>query len=763
MSDHLVEPLSHTIRRSNSEIVEASSCVSRCCRIFRRPATVTEPDYRNRSISLTPAVSTALRGPLLQELPVDRSGQLEPETRHVEKQDDSYESAPKFVEGNPLPSSEPILLAKGDLVQVWSKSKSRWFDDGVVTVVASKEGVHEGYRVKAGSVMVRFSDGILHRWCTQEQVKEILRRPPFMWVPIRKGDALPHRVVSAGSTKTDAENYVARNQQGEAGKLTIADGHGPRRAWGIWTHTDGRTEDGDVLVLAPGFTSQWVKFSRAAVLPDGAVFVGSAEKSGNTYVGRNKQGEAGKVTLENHVSPKKTETDSTSPTVPDVLKVEAIHCHHGGRSYHGEILVIRETSIELEVDVISATDLTEAELRFHNTVKALVNAPDMQPFVKITVQGVSWTSGWRVGTSAEDSVTGRASFLRRDLPKSTSFSCEFGERTHFAVGSDAEELEFDAEVYDRYTDTLDSFSVRSEPLVGDATLKVDLRREDEELHTLELKRKSKPRGKLNLRVRVTRHSQTRSLAAREVTYCPSTFTVTGTQVALPDVYEKLSPRVAAEGRHRPTVSTVCLDALAGKSGGIVLIILDSEKYPAFEPMDGGLSTELSRCVVGNIVEEQEKFVDLLAMSSTSYTVQSWELSELQALSQMAPPDMTNQVSGLTSRLDGQPKGGAWILSSRGTILATGAKLTIGSEGVYRYIRPTGSDAYPGFSAATFAAYWMGREHVNGTVFARSASGYLSVLFPPERPGAPPLAFHMNGPSQDSFRKASNSYASEGSH
>ena len=60
---------------------------------------------------------------------------------------------------------------------------------------------------------------------------------------------------------------------------------------------------------------------RAGVLPDGAVFVGSAEKSGNTYVGRNKQGEAGKVTLENLVAPKKTDTDPTSPTVPDVLKV----------------------------------------------------------------------------------------------------------------------------------------------------------------------------------------------------------------------------------------------------------------------------------------------------------------------------------------------------------------------------------------------------------------------------------------------------------
>lgn len=150
------------------------------------------------------------------------------------------------------------------------------------------------------------------------------------------------------------------------------------------------------------------------------------------------------------------------------------------------------------------------------------------------------------------------------------------------------------------------------------------------------------------------------------------------------------------------------------------------------------------------------------MSSTSYTVQSWEAPELQAVSQMAPPDMTDQVSGLTSRLDGQPKGGAWILSSRGTILATAAKLTMGSEGAYRYIRPTGSDAFQGFSAATFAAYWMGREHVNGIVFARSASGYLSVLFPPERPGAPPLAYYMSGPSQDSFRNSLTS-ESEGTH
>jgi len=66
------------------------------------------------------------------------------------------------------------------------------------------------------------------------------------WKPIQKGDRLPKGCVHAGWNKNDLDVYVARNQQGECGKLNLKDG----KAFNLWCR-DSSTK-GDVLVIEDG-------------------------------------------------------------------------------------------------------------------------------------------------------------------------------------------------------------------------------------------------------------------------------------------------------------------------------------------------------------------------------------------------------------------------------------------------------------------------------------------------------------------------------
>jgi hypothetical protein len=118
---------------------------------------------------------------------------------------------------------------------------------------------------------------------------------PFEWVPIKRGDLLPLGAVCSGKTDSDGDVYVARNDNGECGKLNLDNGH----AWNIWCHHDGQAEQGEVLVIKQGLEAEWRRVHKGDDLPEGAVFGGRHNRDGDTYVARNASQVCGKLNLDN--------------------------------------------------------------------------------------------------------------------------------------------------------------------------------------------------------------------------------------------------------------------------------------------------------------------------------------------------------------------------------------------------------------------------------------------------------------------------------
>jgi len=115
----------------------------------------------------------------------------------------------------------------------------------------------------------------------------------YQWVPIARGQPVHGGAVMTGRTSTDGDVYVGRNNEGEVGKLNLDNG----RMYNIWCHHGGQTDQGMHLVMSNGAVQAWKPFDSGDPLPSGAVQGGSNRKDGTVYVGREKHGACGKITL----------------------------------------------------------------------------------------------------------------------------------------------------------------------------------------------------------------------------------------------------------------------------------------------------------------------------------------------------------------------------------------------------------------------------------------------------------------------------------
>jgi len=74
----------------------------------------------------------------------------------------------------PLPQS--VSFATGDAVSVWSQSKNRWMEDGIVQELSAVDRHLGGTLIPAGSVKVSFRSGLPSKWILPYQLRDCLRK-----------------------------------------------------------------------------------------------------------------------------------------------------------------------------------------------------------------------------------------------------------------------------------------------------------------------------------------------------------------------------------------------------------------------------------------------------------------------------------------------------------------------------------------------------------------------------------------------------------
>merc|ERR1719512_679264 len=69
---------------------------------------------------------------------------------------------------------------RGDLLFVWSNAAKQWMDDGIVVIVLTEDGEHDGLALPEGSVKVQYNNRKQFKWVTPVQLKQYVkpsRRP----------------------------------------------------------------------------------------------------------------------------------------------------------------------------------------------------------------------------------------------------------------------------------------------------------------------------------------------------------------------------------------------------------------------------------------------------------------------------------------------------------------------------------------------------------------------------------------------------------
>jgi hypothetical protein len=97
----------------------------------------------------------------------------------------------------------------------------------------------------------------------------------------------------AGRTSGDGEVYVAKGKGGEVGKLNLKDGN----VNSIWSHDDGCSGEGEILIVGKGAPVSWVKVKKGEAMPPDAFKAGSNKSDGDMYACRNTSGAVGKLNL----------------------------------------------------------------------------------------------------------------------------------------------------------------------------------------------------------------------------------------------------------------------------------------------------------------------------------------------------------------------------------------------------------------------------------------------------------------------------------
>lgn len=616
-------------------------------------------------------------------------------------------------------------FTEGERVQVWSNSQNKWFEDGLVEEVILRSKVINGYKVAAGSVKVRFCDRKSVKYLNAQQARSILRKAERThdWLDINTNEEVPDRAVRTGRHEHGGDLYVARNKQGEPGKMTLTREPGPRTMNKIWCHQHDKEGAGDILVLRQGCAAVWQQIRKGDMVPQSAVHCKEQNKDGrDVYVARNKQGEAGKLTISGKLG------DSFCN-----LQMMNICCHAAGTVEEGEVLTICEMPRELEIQLLRGEGLTSPENRVGDLGGGIKGANLLKPYVEVECNGSVWQSGFR------EAPVGNV---------------DFRECLHIPLQADLalEKLQISVRVFDR------RLRQRTDPPIGEGCLHLtrDLLGASKQADcVVKIERSGAEQGQLFMRVReilvptsslsdvpadgpLGREEITEELIATEVR-----------QDGLPEKIEYCFQR--EETKLQQTLLLVA-EALTSGPGGIIIVVLgntvDTKEIP-FESMDNGLSTELSRSTVGNISDRPELFKVLLASSSTQTEAGRWDARSIEDLSgRLGSPGGSTSSPPNTAELVGRPKGGVWILSARGTILTTAARFIFDCCCPYQLLPGGGQPLTLRHSEAINIAYWMTSKCSNGAVFARWESGDVVTLLP-----VPPLDLGPGTPKPRDGRPA----------
>lgn len=289
----------------------------------------------------------------------------------------------------------------GQKVHAWSKAKKMWFNDGIVDEVATsvlKEKFQDQVRkVLPGSVKVRFDGRV--KWLPAAQAEDELRKVDdcvrYGWREMRPHDTLPDKVVKSGSTPTDGDVYVACNQTGEPGKLSLEPAEeGALKMDKIWCPEGNDTEHGQVLVLGQRHVARWAAVCAGDPLPTGAVPARAAPEGQQVFVARLGE-EAGKLSAAGGC-------------------VQEVRSHHGGSSAEGEVLVVEEVASELEVEILSAMELQSPGYRFGDVMRKgfhwMRGESSLAPYVKVVFGDQTWRSSCRRQQGGEHFFGERAFF-----------------------------------------------------------------------------------------------------------------------------------------------------------------------------------------------------------------------------------------------------------------------------------------------------------------------------------------------------------------
>ena len=182
----------------------------------------------------------------------------------------------------------------------------------------------------------------------------------------------------------------------------------------------------------------------------------------------------------------------------------------------------------------------------------------------------------------------------------------------------------------------------------------------------------------------------------------------------------------ASDEYLSTLNTV-LNLLTGLLGGVVFVVLDKKYKDKLQilPLDNGLLTRLCQCKAYNVREPL--FMHLLHAFCTPSETDRWSQSILEKLAANCG-NRSLEMSPELSALRMQPKDGAFVLSCRGTVLAAAAHLKFLPQ-QYQLRKADGTCFGTRHAAALATAEWMRLEGVIGTVFVRSETGGVHVIFP----------------------------------
>lgn len=620
------------------------------------------------------------------------------------------------------PAETPLPPYKrGEYVHVWSNSEKRWYDDGLVLEVVERPRVVQGFKVTRGSVQVRFADKASMKWLVAERALTELRKTLFGWHPLGSEEALPERALLADSSTEEGQVFVARSRKGEIGSLTIADRPGPKSIQSIWTPSDEVSQSGAALVLNPGVAAEWRRALRGEPLPASVITSGIGVSA---VVGRNRRGEPGQVDL-----------------LEGSGHVDAVHCQRGGRRREDcDVLLLQYTSAELEVQVLRIEGLVDPEYRFGDLTSGLFGLRSARPLVHIELGNAKWRSGYR------------------EMPPEAAGNVDLFERAFFPLTqvSQVENMELIVRVVD--------YRRKSSPLYGSASVKLDaVMSEGCCSCRLELIRGGRIRGQLSLRLALPGRVATSGASTSGID--PSLEVVEEAEVSLLVLKERLHTRIAGVNPDLSRTAELCITTLeegGNDLGGAVVLIVSTASdvpgasaAPPFEYIDGGASTACFRGVLASAAEDTAKFRRLLASSRSSSGSDFWTASSLE------------QLVGTLSRqqceeLESKPRGGAWILSPHGTILASGVRLLAsgtetrspGDAGartdsgvctssptaapVLRLPRSEQPDE--GYRSAVAAVGWMGRKGITGMALLRTDAGTVSAILP--NPGGSLVALHV---------------------